>query len=136
MTAENSTGRGTGIKQVMYQVVPLGGGMANVDYSDDGKITGGHLSGDNPPFVHIDNGQLPGDKLKELWAAAGKVLLALGEKKKIDHANGAYRGVSRLTISGDGVVLLEITWKAGEKCPERDAAGLLELVMKHRIGGW
>ncbi|MCC6522087.1 MAG: hypothetical protein IT373_05450 [Polyangiaceae bacterium] len=96
----------------------------------DGSMTGAHLSGDDPPFVHQDRGELAPEIRDEIWAAARAVLAA--------PEGGSVPGVDTVTLwirLSDGTTV-ERAWRTGAAPSDPALQALLELVTAHHIGGW
>jgi hypothetical protein len=124
--------RGPRIRQVSLNVRMEGGWMADFVVHSGGRTTGGHMSGGELPFHHMEKGVLEGEPLKAVIDLADKV-----------HRSGV---PSRPVIGGPPVVSIRIEPFVGEaktyprliKEPfaDKDLAELDRLLHKHRIGAW
>jgi hypothetical protein len=148
------------IVSIYIGVHPAGRGMANCSWNVNGEVNGGHLSGDNPPFVHIDKEQFPKETIDLIWNEA----MALDETVlSLDMSpDPKWKGHTELSITFDTGKGMRVCWPFGDvRAPPaggalhpQGAAGereggrledegidprvrkLVELLMKHRIGCW
>jgi len=124
------------ISQIIISVHPAGGrGGAHCSWSRDGKVNGGHLSGDDPPFVHIDEKEFPEGTIDEIWKEAE----ALDEKVlELDIGpDPGWKGYTELEIFlKDKEKPMRLCWPSGDEGVDPRVRKLVELLMKHRIGCW
>ena len=122
------------IISIHIAVHPAGRGMANCSWKEDGAVEGGHLSGDNPPFVHIDKRQFPKETIELIWKEA----MALDEAVlSLDIGpDPNWKGHTELSITFDTGKAMRICWPFGDEGMDPRVQKLVELVMKHRIGCW
>jgi hypothetical protein len=122
------------IERMDLEVHPGGRGMANCSWTREGKVTGGHLSGDDPPFVHIDEKVLPKDIVDELWREAEALDEAVLGLDVINEAG--WKGHNELTITFDDGKQMRYCWPFGKADPDPRLKRLLDLLYEHHIGGW
>jgi len=119
---------------IYLEAHPGGRGMANCSWTEDGKVHGGHLSGDDPPFVHIDEGTVPKEIRDEIWKEAEALddaVLALDMMP-----DPKWNGYNQLMITFETGDPMRYCWPFGEKDQDPRFKPLLDLLFKHRIGGW
>jgi hypothetical protein len=122
------------LQSISYEVRPTGGGMAFCSYERDGHTTGGHLSGDQPPFVHQDAQVLPAaviTRLFELAAALGPELLSARQVP-----DASWGGAAQLSITFVGGASASLSWKANEQPGDARVKALLDFISVHHVGGW
>lgn len=122
------------ITQVGIIVQPANGGSASCDFHADGSVTGGHLSGDNPPFVHQATGRLAEADRVRIWEAAEVVWRELGSGPPSATREGP--GTIALVVHRSDATMLRRVWPFGTVPTEPSVAALHDLVMAHHIGGW
>jgi Flp pilus assembly protein CpaB len=105
-------------------------GSAHCTFEADGQLRGGHLSGDDPPFVHQQDGQLTEEARAAIWKAAEEALRA---------------GIPATSVAGDSVsVRIEASdgssvtwaWAFGSEPADPRVAELSRLLHQHHVGGW
>jgi len=122
------------IVQIDIGVHPGGRGMANCGWTKDGKVTGGHLSGDDPPFVHIDESTIPKEILDDIWKEAealGEAVFSLNVAQ-----DPKWTGYNELMISFETGDPMRVCWPFGEENRDQRLKRLLDLLFKNKIGGW
>lgn len=122
------------IAQVQILVQPTNGGSASCEFRADGSVTGGHLSGDNPPFVHQATGRLADADRARLWEAAEVVVREFGSAPPSATPEG--RGSIALVVLRSDTTMVRRVWPFGSEPAEPSVKALHELVMAHHIGGW
>jgi hypothetical protein len=122
------------ITQVEILVQPANGGSASCEFHADGAVTGGHLSGDNPPFVHQDTGRIADPDRARMWAAAEAVVRELGNGPPSATPEG--RGTITLVVTKSDASMVRRVWPFGTEPTEPSVKALHEIVMAHHIGGW
>jgi hypothetical protein len=105
-------------------------GSAHCTFEADGKLHGGHLSGDDPPFVHQQDGQLTEEARAAIWKAAEEALRA---------------GIPASAVAGDSVSVridasdgssVTWAWPFGTEPADPRLAELSRLLHQHHVGGW
>jgi hypothetical protein len=122
------------IQSISYEVRPTGGGLAFCSYERDGHTSGGHLSGDQPPFVHQDTKVLPASVIKQLWELAealGPELLSA--KQAPDPAWGGHSRVTITFVDGGSATL---AWKPMARPDDARVHALYDFIAEHHVGGW
>lgn len=122
------------ITQVEILVQPANGGSASCEFHADGSVTGGHLSGDNPPFVHQDTGRLADADRARMWEAAEAVVREFGNGPPSSTPEG--RGTITLVVTRSDATSVRRVWPFGTEPAEPLVKALHTLVMAHHIGGW
>lgn len=120
------------VASVSISVRPPDGGSAFCDFAVDGAVRGGHLSGDDPPFVHQDDGVVSPEVVAALRAAADSVLVEPRPVSSV--ADGA--GTSSIDITLDDGTVFHHVWTFGAHSDDPRAVALETLLMEHHIGGW
>jgi len=128
--AENS--RPPEVAAVQIISMPPNGGYAQCRFSKDGKIDGGHSSGGR---VHTQTGNLTAAQLKAMWSAVASL-----DHKAFTHGStidSSSRGKMTLVLHcSGGLPAAKLSWKFAEQPEESTIKALVDLMMKHRIGGW
>ncbi len=108
------------------------GGMAHFCVEKSGKMNGVHITPGDKPFVHMDEGELSLDIVKQIWDAARAVDPAL----LLESSAPEEPGQTRLEITFGGSVQKKVFWKFGEEHPDPAVKKVSDLLHEHRIGGW
>jgi hypothetical protein len=122
------------ITSLQIVVVPPGGGQANSQFTPDGRVRGGHLSGDVPPMVYQDEKHLDSATVKAIWGAAhalGDTLLAANEIP-----DSTFQGYVVLQVAYDRGPQANIAWPFRGEHADARVRALAALLMEHRTGGW
>jgi hypothetical protein len=105
-------------------------GHAFMSYRADGTTQGGHLSGDDPPFVHQDDGTLDPAARAAMWAAA-EAALAVPPSTMPPGPETV-----ELTVARSDNSTVAWRWPFGTEPTEPAVRALYALAHQHRIGGW
>jgi hypothetical protein len=122
------------ITSIQVQVVPPGGGQAFAEFFPDGKVRGGHLSGDSPPRVYQDEQRRGPATVRAIWTAAR----ALGDTLLAAHVlpDSTFAGSVMLQVVFDRGPQMNLAWPFRSEHPDPRVRVLMALLMEHRTGGW
>jgi hypothetical protein len=100
----------------------------------NGTVKGGHLSGDNPPFVHEETKKIQAKKMKELFTLAEKI----SEKYqgKIMAPEPGREGYWVLTFFKDNTVQYELMWPFPSEYPDTEVADFVSVLKENNAGHW
>lgn len=120
------------VTSVAISVRPMEGGAAFCDFGVDGAVRGGHLSGDDPPFVHQEDGVVTTEVLAAIHAAAEAVLVAPRPVSSVPDGPGT----SSFDITLDDGTVFHHVWTFGAHSDDPRAVALETLLVEHHIGAW
>ncbi len=126
------SGRADAIRSVAIRVMG-DRGQASCEYSVDGSTRGGHLSGGPVPFVHQDNARLGPEIIGAIWRAAGEVLDA---GLLVEGGASRARESSEIDLVMDDGRHFSLAWPSSSPPDDPRLRRLVDLALKHRIGGW
>jgi len=121
------------ISRILIQIRPEGGGLARREFAADGRIDGGHSSGD-PERIYEEREQISREKVEAIWAAAyalGEEILAMDVP-----AQPEWDGYVELLIIFDDQSAMRLSWPHGEQYPYPNVQALVTLLLEHDVGGW
>jgi hypothetical protein len=121
------------ISRILITSRPGGGGLARREFSPDGWVDGGHVSGD-PERIYEEREQIPRKEIKAIWAAAA----ALGpEIHAMDvPPQPEWDGYMELLIFFDDQSTMRLSWPFREEYPDLRVQALVELLLAVDVGGW
>lgn len=123
---------GPRIREVSIAINLAGGWSADFRVHSGGRTSGGHMSGGEYPFHHMEKGTLDGEPLATIIALADKVY------NSDVPSNPVIRTSNIVYISIESFVEETKVYqrKVKETYKDKDLAELDRLLHKHHIGGW
>lgn len=123
------------IRRVSILVEPADGGMAHRDVEADGRVNGGHLSGDRgAPMVSQESGRVSAECVEAVWQAAARVVAAAAGTDQGAPSSEGGTTTLRIILHGDDAV--EVRWPFRQEPTQADARALVALLQEMGIGYW
>ena len=121
------------ITQVELTLKPADG-RAWVSFDTNGVAKGGHFSGDNPPFVHMDSALIVADSVRAIFAAARAIGDSLLSRRG-PMVDSSRVGTATLAVTFSDSTQVQFVWTYLSQGPAA-VQPLLDHIRANRVGGW